>query len=586
MVVSALLIGYCPVMLHRWIIQAPSPELVARIATELKCTPTIATLLANRGITTARQAHAFMHPSLQDLRPPDGLKDINKAVKRLYRAITTNEKILIFGDYDVDGVTATAILFEFLRHTGADAHCYIPHRISEGYSLQTHHIENPALTEGVSLILTADCGSSSHAAIRTAREAGIDVIVTDHHEIPRLPDAALATINPKRSDCPSGLEALAGVGVAFYLVVALRRYLRDKGFWKDRQEPNLKSLCDLVALGTVADMVPLKDENRIITCHGLRVIRNGLRPGLSALIKASGLADKYVDTDTLAFYIAPRINAAGRMDHANLALNLMTQPDITAAEPLARLLQDLNRARQNTERVIIDQAQAQIETHKTLLEGHSLVLAQTDWHPGVLGIVASRLARKYHRPVILIAIDGDEGLGSGRSIPGLNLYDALDACKTHLIRFGGHAMAAGLRIQTDQIPAFRDALDQSIQSQSISADLTPVITIDCEIDFNVIDDGLLDAVESLQPFGCESPKPLFMTRNVQVCSSQIVGGSHRRMVLRQVSLPNNLRLDAIQFNIDPDAVLPDSFDRVAYEVQWNRWNGNVKPQLVITAIQL
>ena len=572
-------------MQHRWIIQDPAPELVAQLATDLNCNPIIATLLANRGITNAIQAKAFIHPSLHDLRPPDKLRGIQKAVKRIYQAITADEKILIFGDYDVDGVTATAILYEFLSNAGANVHCYIPHRITEGYSLQLHHIDDFAVSKGIDLIVTADCGSSSHEAIRAAHAKGIDVIVTDHHEIPELPSDALATINPKRSDCPSGLDALAGVGVAFYLLVALRKYLREKAFWTDRQEPNLKSFCDLVALGTVADMVPLKGVNRIITHHGLGVMKKNRRPGLDALITASGLSGRSLDTDTLAFYIAPRINAAGRMKHADLAFNLLTQSKVATAEPIAREMQALNVARQNTERAILEEIETQIDNQPMLLDSQVLVLAQAGWHPGVLGIVASRLTRQYHRPVVLITIDGDVGYGSGRSIPGLNLYAALKSCQSHLHRFGGHAMAAGLRLQADQIPAFRDALDASIQIQSVSLDLTPVLTIDSELKFDAINGTLLDAIESLHPYGTGNPKPVFMTRKVTVCSSQIVGGVHRRMVLRQASMPNNARFDAIQFNVDPDATPPDQFDRIAYELQRNRWNGNVKPQLVITAVQ-
>ena len=572
-------------MQHRWIIQEPSPELVSQLASALGCHPIIATLLANRGITNDKQARAFIHPSLHDLEPPDGLRGIQKAVKRIYQAIISDEKILVFGDYDVDGVTSTAILYEFLSNAGADVFCYIPHRITEGYSLQVRHIDDLAISKGVRLIVTADCGSSSHEAIQAAHKAGIDVIVTDHHEIPELPANALATINPKRSDCPSGLDTLAGVGVAFYLLVALRKYLRENDFWNDRPEPNLKSLCDLVALGTVADMVPLKGANRIITHHGLRVIKNGFRPGLNALINASGLNGKSLDTDTLAFYIAPRINAAGRMDHASLALNLLTQPSIKDATPIAREMQDLNVARQKTERAIFKEIQTQIDNQVNAADEQALVLAQADWHPGVLGIVASRLVRKYHRPTVLITIDGDVGYGSGRSIPGLNLFKALESCKSYLLRFGGHAMAAGLRIQTDRIPAFRDALDAAVRAQSTDVDLTPVIKIDAEIDFGAINATLLDAIESLQPFGTENPKPLFMARKVNVRSSQIVGSAHRRMVLSQASTANPSTFEAIQFNIDPHKVLPDYFDRIAFELQWNRWNGKSKPQLVITATQ-
>ncbi len=400
-------------MQRQWKIKHPSPEVIAHLTQGLPCDRIIATLLANRGITTANQARAFIHPSLRDLRPPDGLKDLHTATKRVYKAITRNEKILIFGDYDVDGVTATAILYEFLNFVGANVICYIPHRIKEGYSLQAQHITSHAVPQHVDLIITADCGSASHEAIIAARQASIDVIITDHHEIPDRAPEAMAIINPKRPDCESGFEALAGVGVAFYLLVGLRKYLRTKNFWLDRQEPNLKAMCDLVALGTIADMVPLQAENRIIVHHGLEMIKNGRRPGLDALIKASSLQKKTVDADTLAFYLAPRINAAGRMSHANLALELLLTANPIKADSIARKLDDLNTERQRTEQLILEEIQMHIAANPQLLDRKSLILAEPGWHAGILGIVASRVAKQYHRPVVLIAIDGEVGQGPG-----------------------------------------------------------------------------------------------------------------------------------------------------------------------------
>jgi len=570
-------------MQTQWKIKHPLPEVIAHLTQDLPCDQIIATLLANRGITTAKQARAFIQPALHDLRPPDGLKDLQTACERLYQAITRNENILIFGDYDVDGVTATAILYEFFNFVGANVTCYIPHRIKEGYSLQAHHISSQAISQRVDLIITADCGSASHEAIAAARQAAIDVIITDHHEIPEIPSEALAIVNPKRHDCESGFQDLAGVGVAFYLLVALRKYLREKRFWADRPEPNLKAMCDLVALGTIADMVPLQAENRIIVHHGLDMLKNGRRPGLEALIKASRLQKKSVDTDTLAFYLAPRINAAGRMDHANLALELLTTASPLAADTIARKLDRLNTERQRTEKSILDDIQAHLAENPHLLERKALVLAEPDWHAGILGIVASRVAKQYHRPAVLIAIDGDMGQGSGRSIPGLNLYSALDSCQQELIGFGGHAMAAGLRVQTNHIPAFQEAFEATIQVLSADTDLSPVLTIDYELAFEDINAGLIDAIESLQPFGVAIPKPLFMASDIRVRSSKIVGSNHRRMSLSQASAPRNVRFDAIQFNIDQEKVLPDHFERIAFELQWNRWNGNRKPQLLINA---
>ena len=569
----------------QWNIQHPLTAVVAELMQGLSCNRIIATLLANRSITTVQQARTFIHPSLQDLRPPDGLKDLHTAVKRLYQAITKNEKILIFGDYDVDGVTATAILYEFLSLVGANVTCYIPHRIKEGYSLQAQHITSQAVPQDIDLIVTADCGSASHEAIAAARQAGIDVIITDHHEIPDIPTEALAIVNPKRHDCQSGFESLAGVGVAFYLLAALRKYLREKSFWSSRQEPNLKAMCDLVALGTIADMVPLQAENRIIAHHGLDMIKNGSRPGLEALIRVSGLQTNNVDADTLAFYLAPRINAAGRMEHADLAFKLLTTGSLKAADQIAGELHRLNTERQRTEKIILAEIQGYIAANPQILDRRSLVLAQADWHAGLLGIVAARVAKQYHRPVVLIALDGKAGQGSGRSIPGLDLFTALDSCRQTLLGFGGHAMAAGLKIQTEHIPAFQEAFETTIQSLSADTDLAPALTIDCELDFKDIDEALIDAIESMQPYGASCPKPLFLAHDVRVRSSKMVGTVHRRMVLSQVSDPRNARFDAIQFNVQPGKASSEHFERIAFELQWNRWNGNRRPQLVVTAAE-
>jgi len=378
-------------MEKRWQIANAGGSAAAALKQALGCHPVIATLLVNRRLTSPEQADAFLHASIAHLRPPTGLKDLEKAVERTTRAVAAGETILLFGDYDVDGTTATAVLFEFLKACGARVTYYIPHRLNEGYGLQARHIADVAVPRRATLLITVDCGSNSHAAVEAARAAGIDVIITDHHHVsPPLPQA-VAVINPKRPDCPGGLDRLAGVGVAFCLAVALRRRLREAGFWGERTEPNLRWLCDLVALGTIADMVPLLEENRILAKTGLEVIGSGRRPGLAALMEAAGIAHRPMDSDDVAFRLAPRLNAAGRIDHAGLAVDLLTAERMEPARRLAQTLNQLNASRQEIERRIGENLEALIARQPELLKRQTLVLAHPEWHAGVIGIAASKM---------------------------------------------------------------------------------------------------------------------------------------------------------------------------------------------------
>ena len=415
----------------------PDPVAVRELSQKLNCHPVTARVLINRNIETQSDASHFLQVSLNNLRPPSSLKDTDTAVERIYKAITGKQKILLFGDYDVDGITATVVLLNFLRHAGADVTYYIPHRINEGYSIQPRHISQYARPNQFDLIITADCGSGSHQTVAAANQSGIDMIITDHHNIDDDIPPALAVINPKRRDCPAGLHNLAGVGVAFFLLISLRTYLREKGFWRNRPEPNLKSYCDLVALGTVADMVPLVDENRILCKTGLSLINTGRRPGLTALAQASGIRDNTLDAEDIAFRLAPRLNAAGRMDHAARAVELLTTQDAGYAAAAAQTLNQLNQKRQQLEKGTLAEIEEYLAINASLLRQRSLVLSQDGWHAGLLGIVASRVMERCYRPVILIALEGGLGKGSARSIPGINLYDALVECRQYLDSFGG-----------------------------------------------------------------------------------------------------------------------------------------------------
>jgi single-stranded-DNA-specific exonuclease len=574
-------------MKKQWTLKRPDPKLVHQLSSDLNCHRVTATILANRRIRTIAEAHAFVEPSLSALVAPFHLKDLEPAVDRVQQALSREEKILVFGDYDVDGVTATVAVFTFLRDCGARVVYHIPHRIEEGYSIRPEHIESVARPAGVGLIITVDCGSASHDAVTAANKAGIDVIVTDHHQIaPPYPEA-LAVVNPQREDCTMGLEDLAGVGVAFCLLVGLRRKLREAGFWKGGQEPRLRDYLDLVALGTIADMVPMRADNRILTHTGLDVINRSPRPGIQALVTAAGLKTDPVTAEDVAFRLAPRINAAGRMDSARVAAELLITPHIRTAAERADTLNTLNARRQETERTILAEIEAilaqQPPSATEGLDNRALVLSGEGWHEGVLGIVASKLSQAYHLPAVVIALTNGRGKGSARSIPGLNLYECLGACSEDLKGFGGHAMAAGLQIEAHKLESFRTRFEAAVAARSDSTTLIPQITIDCELYFEEIAARLVDELEGLQPFGSANPAPLFMAQDIEVISAQTIGQRHRRLKLRQRG-DRRRSFNAIWFNVDPDHPFHKGYNQIAFRLQWNRWNGSKKIQLLMEAV--
>ena len=569
-------------MMKRWRILQPDNQLVISLSTALVCHPVTATLLINRGITTVGEAKAHLRSGLNQLQSPFAIKDIDTAAQRIGRAVHSGERIHIFGDYDVDGITATLVLCEFLTSCGADVSYTIPHRLKEGYSLQTHHVRQLAESNRPNLLITADCGTGSGEAIHEANRSGIDVIVTDHHSVSGPLPEALAVVNPKRPDCSAGFEHMAGVGVALALVIVLRKHLRDAGYWNQRPQPNLKMLCDLVALGTIADGVPLTGNNRILVRTGLDVIRKGTtRPGLIALIERCNSNPREIGTEEIAYRLIPRLNAAGRMESAALAAQLLSTATKREAARIAAVLDDLNKQRRQVENEILQECRAHLQSHPEDLQKSALVLSRENWHAGVLGIVASRLVERYRRPVILVSVENGRGKGSGRSIEGIDITSCLSACAQHLDGFGGHAMAAGLKVSKNNLGQFRKDFEKQVAEYAADVDSTPELIIDCELALENITDRLIDEIESLEPFGVDSPNPLFSADRLLVRHSQIVGNAHRRMQLCRAGSRRCKPITAIQFNVDPGRALPDRFDRVAFRLQWNRWNGRKVAQMVI-----
>jgi len=558
----------------------PSHRLIRSIAETIGCDEIIATLLVKRGIHTAEAANRFLNPSLSHLRPPFEIKDMDRAVHRITSAISNCEKILIFGDYDVDGVTSTVLLVEFFSSIGGDVQFYIPHRRKEGYGLQAWHIEQIAIPRKTDLVITADCGSTSYEAVEAAHRAGIDIIITDHHNMTDPPKHAAAVINPKRPDCAAGFEHLSGVGVAFFLLICLRKHLRERDFWNRRAEPNLKRLTDIVALGTVADQVPLIEENRILTKTGIEQINTGNRIGINALMASSGL--ERVDTsDDIAFRLAPRLNAPGRIEHAEAAIRLLTSADRNTADSLAELLDRLNVQRQKTEKDILAEIERNFTLHPNLLNKPAWVMSDPGWHEGVLGIVAARLVEKYLRPVVLISTIDGVGKGSARSVPGFDLYEGLRSCAHILTSFGGHSAAAGLRIDPGRIDPFTKAFEKTVLKHLIPDESGSRDVVDCIIDLNKVTPELLDALETLQPFGLGNPEPLFMARKVWIRSQRVVGQNHRQMHLHQ---HGTRTIPAIQFNIDTALPADDAFETITFHLRWNRWNGKKTAQMIIREV--
>jgi single-stranded-DNA-specific exonuclease len=493
-----------------------------------------ARLLANRGITTIDEAGEFLNPSLQRLHDPYLMRGMAEAVDRLVRALRGQESIVIYGDYDVDGITATAVLSWFFRDIGVPVPYYLPHRLREGYGLNAEAVQKLA-AQGTRVLITVDCGITGHEEVQLAKRLGIDVIVTDHHQVPpTLPDA-VAVLNPHQSECPYPGKELAGVGVAFKLVMALRGRLRQESRWAERL-PNLRRHLDLVALGTVADVAPLLGENRILVRHGLQELTRSQKLGVQTLKRVARIAAHDIGPRQVGYTLAPRLNAAGRLAAAKAGVELLLSDDAVRAEKLARYLDAVNRERQAVQAQIYAEARAAIEADGGVADRWAIVLASERWHPGVVGIVASKLVEEYGRPTVLIGLDEQTGKGSGRSIAAFHLYKALVACQEHLAGFGGHEHAAGIRIDRAQVPAFQEALNRVARERLTAAECAPLLSIDAEVRLDEIDDGLLEFIERLEPFGEGNPPPVLLARGVEVTDAPALVGKdqqHLRLTLRQ-----------------------------------------------------
>lgn len=552
---------------------------VRLLARELGCHPVTAGLIWNRGFTTVESARFFLNPDFSRLTDPFAMKGMQPAVERIYRAVINREKILIFGDFDADGVTATALLYEFLSRVEAQVTWYIPHRIKEGYGLLPDHIQMAA-GRAVDLIITVDCGISSEDAVAAAAAEDMDVIITDHHEPGTDLPGALAIVDPKQPDCPSGLSFLAGVGVAFFLVMGLRKFFREKALWDTYPEPQLLPFLDLFAMGTIGDMVPLVNENRVLCMTGIRQMRTAPRPGIQALAKAARIDLNRMDSDDISFRMVPRINAAGRMSHARICVSLLTSQTLADAENTAFLLDDLNAQRQTIEQEIIAQIERRIQDEPSLLDNRLLMLWDDHWNPSVLGIAASKLARKYVCPVLLLSCNHQTAVGSGRSINHINIHEALTANAHLLEKFGGHAMASGLTLSPDRLKELESGLQDHLNTRYAPADFSKTLTIDAILDPTDISLDLARDLDRLRPFGTDNPEPLFLAKRLKVVSSTIIGRSHRKMLLQSADTPAGPAVEAFHFNV-PDPLQPPGFyDQLTFRLKLSKFKADTAQMIV------
>lgn len=570
---------------REWIIAPPHPER-ERLAGEARISPVLAQILLNRGIGSAADVQRFFGPQFRELLPPDSLPNAVEAGRRLARAAQAGCRIVVYGDYDVDGVTATAILWWGLKLAGANVDYYVPSRLDEGYGLNADALRR-IRAAGADVVVTVDCGVTAVEEARLAHELGLELIVTDHHEPGEsLPDALL--VHPTACGRASPNPHLSGAGVALKVAWALSMELSRAARVAEQFRDYLCDATAFAALGLVADVVPLVGENRLIASYGLKQLCHSRNPGLHALIEVSGLTGKrQYDDYHVGFLLAPRLNAVGRMGHAREAVELFTHADPERARQIAQNLDWQNRRRQSVEREIFKQAEALVIERGYHRDGcRAIVLASAKWHVGVIGIVAARLVDRFHRPTILIALENGEGQGSGRSIRNFPLHEALAACRQHLLSFGGHAAAAGVRVKAGQVAAFTDAFQAEAARRLTQSDLTPKLRLDDQVSLQALLPDLITPLQKMGPFGSGNPRPMLATADVELAAPpRVVGnGNHLQLAVRQAGGDGRVIVrKAIAFNRGKSA---GEFNdhrcfRLAFEPIASEWNGSRSIELKV-----
>lgn len=561
----------------RWTLkQKPPQETVTALAKALNVEEFVATLLVQRGITTFEEAKAFFRPSLEHLHDPYLMKDMDKAIARIEKAIENSENILVFGDYDVDGTTAVSLVSSYLRSFYPNVATYIPDRYEEGYGVSFKGIDF-AEDNGFTLIIALDCGIKSIDHVAYAKNKGIDFVICDHHRPgDTLPDA-VAILDPKRDDCSYPYDELCGCGIGFKLIQAL-------GANRNQTVTDLTEYLDLVAAAIAADIVPMTGENRVLAHFGLQVINSNPRPGIKAIIHQ--LKKQTLDITDVVFIIAPRINAAGRIKHGNHAVELLTEFDFEQAQQFASEIEAYNAERKDLDKYITKEALQQIIDHNET-ERFTTVVFQEDWHKGVIGIVASRLIETYYRPTLVFTKSGDKYAASARSVKGFDVYNALESCAEHLEQFGGHMYAAGMTLKKENYESFKNAFENEVK-QTIPPELmVPEITIDAEIDFNDITPKLIRILKQFEPFGPQNMTPVFLTKNVKDTGYGKPMGKEDEHIRLFVKQNHSAGIAAIGFNLGAkiDVTSHQKTFQAVYCIDENEWNGTVTTQLRLKDIK-
>ena len=540
--------------------------------------PVISTVLFNRGIKDGEAARVFINKPLSSVNNPMDLPDAAEAAERIKKAILNKEKIVVYGDYDVDGITSTVLLYSYLKKKGAEVEYYIPDRVNEGYGINIMAI-NKIARGGAKLMITVDCGITAVGEVEFARTQNLDVIITDHHtckdELPR----AVAVVNPKRADSQYPFDALAGVGVVFKLVLALAVLMGDS------TKDVFLEYVELAALGTIADVVSVSGENRVIIEHGLSVMRNGGNKGIRALLEVSGALLRPIDASSVAFSVSPRLNAAGRIGSADTAVRLLLSEDIDETKKIADELNDANRSRQETEHLIFEEAMDKVMKDVNFDKKKVIVLWGEGWHHGVIGIVASRISERFYKPCILISHENGVGKGSGRSIPGFNLFEALSECEEHLTNFGGHSQAAGLGINTGSLEDFEKAINKYADKVLSNDDLIPKVQIDCRIKPSTLSLGFAQALKKLEPYGMDNEKPVFSLLGAEILAIDTVGTDKKHLRMKVVAEGN--QVSAIGFSMSEYAAFFKKGDLVdiAFSVDINVYHGTESLQIFLKDIK-
>lgn len=567
-------------MTKLWKLRSPSPR-ASQLAQETGITLLQAQLLLNRGISDSAAATSFLKPRLNNLLDPMLLKDMDTGVEMIVRAIKEQESILIYGDYDADGVTATALLLNFFSSLDIPVSFYIPNRLTEGYGLNRAAVEKIS-KDGVGLMITVDCGIANRKEIELATRGGMKVVVTDHHQVPEDFEPICPAINPHRPDSSFPFKNLAGVGLAFFLAIAVRTALREGGWFKDRPEPDLRQYLDLAALGTMADMVPLRDQNRILVKSAIDWMKISPRPGIKAIHGIGAQDTSRITPYDLAFRLAPRLNAPGRLGHAEMGIHLLTTDDTSIARDLARQLNTMNGQRQAIEQRILQEIEKIIMSMEDLEHRRTLVLSGNGWHRGVLGIVASRLVDKFHRPTLVSSIENGMAVGSGRSIDGFNLHKALSRLGHLFERFGGHYHAVGFALDAANFQVLAKELESLARETLREDDLIPTVEIDGELTISDLTLETMNQVESLSPFGAGNPEPIFYTDSLEVMDSWVVGKRHLKLKVKQGSSV----MEAIGFGLSERHPLQGEVIKMVFTPMRDQWQGYERIQLRIIDLEV